>query len=285
MSFQLPDPTVPTNGQALDATPLLANLVAIEQAIDDFDGSQIHAKSIVEAALADAVNPRLRDSEIIDNFVHTGCIWSSVSGLSGTMTGGTIYVNGYRTTVASIGSNTFTALKDIYIDIDYLGNVTYNETTNGGTPPALTANAIRVAKVVTASSSISSVTQSGYDSNGIRIYSGQSAHLGLANSVQSLSNSGTAGGTLYYINLGSIKLLWGLSGNQTTGSTPLSYTFTLPPGFFSTVSMVQATAANPTGNANQFPTVTSQNTTTITVYLTSPSGAATAGIELLVIGT
>lgn len=109
--------------------------------------------------------------------------------------------------------------------------------------------------------------------------------LGFSATLQSQANAGTAGGTMKYINLGGIKMLWCLSSNQTTGTGPISYTFTLPTSFFSTITMVQASAANPTGNANQYTTVTSQNTTTVTVYITSPGGAATAGIELFVIGT
>lgn len=170
MSFSLPNPTSPTNGQPLDATPILANLVAIEQAIDSFDGSQVQAKSVTEQALADAINPRLRGLETLANFVYTGCVWSSVSGLAGTMTSGTIYVNGYRVIVTAIGSETFPASNDTYVDIDYLGNVTYQSTSNGGSAPALTANALRVAKVITGSSTVSSVVQTGIDSNNVQIY-------------------------------------------------------------------------------------------------------------------
>lgn len=170
MSFSLPNPAVPTNGNPLDATPVLANLIAIEQAIDSFDGSQIQAKSVTEQALADAVNPRLRGSENLNNYVDSGCTFSTVSGLAVTMTGGTIYVNGYREVVSSVGSETLTASEDIYVDIDYLGNITYNGVSNGASAPSLTANSIRVAKIVTGASSVSSITITGIDSNNVQIY-------------------------------------------------------------------------------------------------------------------
>lgn len=170
MSFSLPNPNVPTNGQPGDATPLLQNEVAIAQAIASFDGSQVQSKTITEGALADAVNPRLRGLETLANFVYTGCVWSLVSGLSGTMTAGTIYVNGYRTLVTGVGANTFAASSDTYVDIDYLGNITYNAVSNGASAPSLTANSLRVAKIVTSGVAITSIVQSGVDSNNVQVY-------------------------------------------------------------------------------------------------------------------
>lgn len=170
MSFLLPNPSTPTNGQAGDATPILQNELALAQAIAAFDGSQINAKSVTENALADSINPRLRASETMESFVYSGCTWSALSGANGTMTGGTIYVNGYRTIVTGVGSKTFPLSNDTYVDIDYLGNLTYNSVANGATAPSLTANAIRVAKVVTSGSAITTVTQTGSDGNGTIIY-------------------------------------------------------------------------------------------------------------------
>ncbi len=170
MAFVLPFPSIPQNGQSGDATPILANFVALAQAIASFDGSQLQAKSVGEAALADAINPRLRYSETLANFVYSGCIWAQTTGLVGTMTGGTIYVNGYRTIVTGVATNTFGQLVDTYIDIDYLGNITYLAVSNGSASPSLTANSIRVAKVITDTGNITSVVQSGFDSHGNRIY-------------------------------------------------------------------------------------------------------------------
>lgn len=54
--------------------------------------------------------------------------------------------------------------------------------------------------------------------------------------VLSQVNAGGAGGTMYYINLGGIKLLW-LSGASFTGGASgfTTTTVTFPTGFFSTV--------------------------------------------------
>jgi len=157
MTFVLPNPTSPTNGQSLDATPILQNLDAITSAIQSFDGSQIQSNSIVEAALANVVNPRLRGSETIFDHVASGCVWSADSAgasLAGSMTAGTVYINGYRTTISSISGHAFTASKDTYVDVDYLGNITYSEVTNNSASPSLAANSIRLGIIVTGGSSI-----------------------------------------------------------------------------------------------------------------------------------
>ncbi len=226
MSFSLPNPTVPTNGQSLDATPVLANLVAIEQAIDSFDGSQVQSKSIVEGALADAINPRLRDNDLFSEFVMSGCVWSATTGLAATMTGGIVYVNGYRTVVSAIASHTFTASKDTYVDIDYLGNVTYNETTNGGTPPSITANSVRAALVVTGSSSVSNVTQYSWQS-----FTPTWSNLTVGNAIQSF----------HFMQVGKLVVFHGfitLGSSSSVGNGP---SFSLPvaaSGYIGTASGV-----------------------------------------------
>lgn len=86
------------------------------------------------------------------------------------MSGGTLYYNGTPVTVNSVASHTFTASKDTYIDVDKNGNVTYQAVSNNASSPSLTANSIRVAKVVTGSSSISSIALTGSDTLGNIIY-------------------------------------------------------------------------------------------------------------------
>lgn len=152
MSFTLPNPTVPSNGQALDATPILANFVAIAQAIASFDGSQIQSASIVATAFNANINPNTLLNETSFPFITSGLVWTADSAgasLNGSMTSGILYYNGTRVSVNSIVAHAFTASKDTYIDIDINGNVTYQEVTNNAASPALTANSIRVAIVVT----------------------------------------------------------------------------------------------------------------------------------------
>lgn len=170
MAFSLPNPTTPTNGQSLDATPILANETAIAQAIASFDGSQIQAGTVTNSALAANIQPNALINAITFPFVSSGCVWSATTGLTGTMSGGTIYYGGTPITVNSVSSHTFTASNDTYIDIDKNANITYQGVSNNGSAPSLTANSIRVAKVITGASAITSVILTGVDSNNVQIY-------------------------------------------------------------------------------------------------------------------
>lgn len=163
MALVVPNPTVPTNGQALDASPLLANLNAVYQAIQSFDAGQISAGTLVANAFNASINPNTFQKENLFPFVASGVIWSTVSGLNATMTSGVIYVNGIRVVVTSVASQAMAASKDTYIDVDVNGNITYNAVTTGAAAPALTANSVRVAKVI-AGASITSILTTGMDS-------------------------------------------------------------------------------------------------------------------------
>lgn len=170
MALVVPNPTVPTNGQALDASPLLANLNAVYQAIQAFDASQIVAGTLAAAAFNASINPNTLLKETTSPFVQTGLVWSIVSGLNGTMTSGIQYYNGIRVSVNSVASQAFTASKDTYIDIDVNGNITYSAVANGAASPALTANSNRVALVITSGAAITTIIQSGFDTLGNKIY-------------------------------------------------------------------------------------------------------------------
>ncbi len=159
MALSVPNPSVPTNGQSLDATPLLANLQAVYQAVQSFDASQIAAGTLTAAAFNASINPNTLINETTFPFVSTGLVWSTVSGLNGTMTSGVLYFNGIRVSVNSVASNAFTASKDTYIDIDVNGNITYQAVTNNAASPAITANSIRVAIVITNGSAITVINQ------------------------------------------------------------------------------------------------------------------------------
>lgn len=102
--------------------------------------------------------------------------------------------------------------------------------------------------------------------------------------VLTQANAGSAGGTMNYINLGGIKLLWITTANQnsTTGGSP--YTITLPTSFFSTVTSVNATATNMTTDGRQYIAVNSFTTTTVTMTFTTAINGTT-GASIFVIGT
>lgn len=118
----------------------------------------------------DSLDEFFKPSEIVGSFVGTGGVWSQLSGLNGAMTAIAYYISGVRCTSDAIASKTFTASKDTYVDIGIDGVVDYNETTNAGTPPALAADHMRIAKIVTNGSAITSIQQAGTDTAGYSIY-------------------------------------------------------------------------------------------------------------------
>lgn len=92
-------------------------------------------------------------------------VWSQTAALNGAMTAGNVWYQGKRYAISAIASKDFTASKDTYVDIDPVNDTaTYSETTNNGTVPSVAADSVRVAKVVTNGSAITSVEQTPYSS-------------------------------------------------------------------------------------------------------------------------
>lgn len=106
-----------------------------------------------------ALDEFYKPSEVLTtNFVASGGAIATVSGLTGSFADIVYYLNGLRATKTGIANNPYTASRDTYIDIGEDGTVDYNAVTNGATPPALAANHIRVAKVVTNGSALTTIT-------------------------------------------------------------------------------------------------------------------------------
>ena len=98
--------------------------------------------------------------------------------------------------------------------------------------------------------------------------------LSLARSTQ--VNAGTAGGNMYWINLGGIKILWGIStGLSLANSTNATYTWTLPTSFFTTIEMINpaidipGTATNPAVRI----TLSAKSASSVTTMLRNDTGA------------
>lgn len=109
-------------------------------------------------------------TQTILNHVVSGGVVAQSAGLVGTFSNIVFYINGQRYTGTSIANKTYTASKDTYVDITASSggtvSVTYTEVANGAASPSLAANYIRIAKVVTNGSAITSVTQSQSDTVG-----------------------------------------------------------------------------------------------------------------------
>ena len=248
MSLILPYPGKPANGDTLDASIVQANITAIAQAIQSFDASQVSPGTLTAAAFTASINPNTLLKETTAPFVASGCTWSIVSGLQGTMTSGVVYANGIRVAVGGVGSHNFTASQDTYVDVDYNGNVYYLPVANNAASPALTANAVRVAKVITNGTAISSVVQNGRDSlwNPIYpMYATQSAFNSYTQTIGTVTGGTATPAGAYYMRLGGLKLAFGVISCSLTGSNihvsgaslPSNF-FTAPIAFFPSVESV-----------------------------------------------
>ncbi len=96
---------------------------------------------------------------------------------------------------------------------------------------------------------------------------------GFAGGVISYTNAANGGGTFYYINLGGIKLLWGVTGTFSGTST---VNIDLPSGFFSSLQGGSITATGPYLNTNVM-------TANFSEDITATANPTSVGITPLVI--
>ena len=105
--------------------------------------------------------------------------------------------------------------------------------------------------------------------------------LDSVNGVQSATNTGTNGGTMYYINLGGIKLLWCISSTAysvAAGADATGIRINYPAGFFSAVNVVIPSILNLTNNSQQNVFVQDgPNTTSNTINIHNFSGVSVGG--------
>lgn len=103
-------------------------------------------------------------------FIASGGVIAISAGLIGTFSNIVYYIAGLRYAKTGVANKTYTASKDTYVDIDAAGTVTYTEVANGAAAPALAANSLRLAKVITSGVAITSIVQNTSDSLGNIIY-------------------------------------------------------------------------------------------------------------------
>lgn len=202
----------------------------------DYSKLSFPDNSLPATKMEDSGDMELYVRETNPNYVVSGCVWTATAGLAGAMSSGVVRVNGIRKVVAAVASNTFTASRDTYIDIDSTGAVGYSAVTNGASSPALASNSVRIAKVVTNGTNVTSVVRYGMDSNSVPIYPLNSLATGKyrPNYVSIQGNNGASrqtiaattavvtGQTFTYTSGDTAELLyiWGqtLSSNSGTGT-------------------------------------------------------------------
>ena len=114
---------------------------------------------ITNTQMATAVKPETNFTETTFDFVASGCVWSGDAYGStrvASMTAGVVYISGRRVVVSAVTSRTFTASKDVYVDVDNTGTLTYTDTTTNAASPALAANSIRLGIIVVGAGNIAS---------------------------------------------------------------------------------------------------------------------------------
>lgn len=90
--------------------------------------------------------------------VVSGLVVTQDTGLDGDITGGDVYITQAKYTISPVTGHTFTASVDTYVDVGDDTVITYTEVANGAGAPALAADAIRLAKVVTDGTGITGIT-------------------------------------------------------------------------------------------------------------------------------
>jgi len=196
----------------------------------------------------------MQPKDMFADFVIQGFLTPVVASLTGTMStaawpGGTAsavaYAGGhrvYKLTGDSTLTFTYTASKDTYDDIDLSGTITHSAVNNGAGAPAQAANTLRLQKVVTNGTQITSVTQ-------------------LASTSPTLTVAPT-------INVGNLLYVDAVNGSDSTGTRGR---FEKP---FLTVAA--ALAASSSGDV----VIVRPGTYTITSGLTMPTGVALRGVSL-----
>lgn len=100
---------------------------------------------------------KLTAADVFGDEIVSGMTFSVASLTSNPFTGGVAYVTGIRLVVAN-ATKTFTANRDTYVDLNNTGVLIYKVVNNGAAVPIITANSLRLEKVVTNSTNVTSVT-------------------------------------------------------------------------------------------------------------------------------
>ncbi len=103
------------------------------------------------------VSSKLTTADVIPDQPISGLLPATSGTLTSTISAGVAYVQGVRVSVIAT-ANTYVANRDTYVDLSSAGVYTFVAVTNGAGVPAVTANNMRVAKVVTSGSAITTVT-------------------------------------------------------------------------------------------------------------------------------
>ena len=119
--------------------------------------TQITAPRIIQTNAIENTSKLLQTEDIFSDYVVTGLLPATSANLISDISAGHAYVTGVRVN-KSATSKTYTASVDTYVDVNSVGTYTFPEVALGAAAPAITADSIRLAKVVTGATAITGVT-------------------------------------------------------------------------------------------------------------------------------
>ena len=103
--------------------------------------------------------------------------------------------------------------------------------------------------------------------------------------VLSQVNTGSAGGTMYYINLGGIKMLWGQTAANVASAAGPSFGITFPTSFFTTVQSGIANLNTISTVSNQSLNMDSLTATSCVIFMYAAATTGGEKVGYLIIGT
>ncbi len=252
-----------------------------------WSGVQTFGTTLVQAAGQGAGNetPLFQTADGIDDYVVNGLTIPVPSPISptGDLQTGVAYIIGQRNVLSAAVANTYPQASDTYVDMSNTGTLTYASVANGGTEPAVTANSLRLNKVVTsitpppAAPTLASSTAAGTLAAGTYEYE-LVGNDGTGNTLPSGSTSITTSAT------GEVTVSWAFPTNITSmdvygrvsGSLGL-----LASGITATSwtddGSVAVGAAPPTAATSNYISATSQIATTNPVTRFTPPNLVTGG--------
>jgi len=135
---------------------LESNRATLTDAINNFNGGWILKNTISPDSLKDNANTVIFRDEAFNDWVFTGLLPQTASGLTSNITAGTGYINGERVIKDAI-PKTYGTSKWTFVDISDKGTYTLTPVAIDDAEPAVAANSIRLARVVTDGSNITAV--------------------------------------------------------------------------------------------------------------------------------
>ncbi len=252
-----------------------------------WSGVQTFGTSIAQTPGQGAGNqtPLFQTADGIDDYVVNGLTIPVPSPISptGDLQPGVAYVIGQRNVLSAAVANTYPQASDTYVDLSNAGVLTYVSVANGATEPAVTANSLRLDKVVTsitpppAAPTLASSTAAGTLAAGTYEYE-LVGNDGTGNTLPSGSTSITTSAT------GEVTVSWAFPTNITSmdvygrvsGSLGL-----LASGITATSwtddGSVAVGAAPPTAATSNYISATSQIATTNPVTRFTPPNLVSGG--------